>query len=89
MTTATIADNTRRGLTNSSGSTTNPHETGAEEMSPVQALDLWEFSTSHYNGEIFDGLHVSCDSNGDASALLQSLENCCCCQSRKNVKSCG
>uniref|UniRef100_A0A803L7R9 Asparagine synthetase domain-containing protein 1 n=1 Tax=Chenopodium quinoa TaxID=63459 RepID=A0A803L7R9_CHEQI len=41
-----------------------------------------------YNGEIYDGLYVSCDSN-DTNVLLQSLENCCCCQSHENVSSCS
>lgn len=39
MTTATIADNTGKGLTNSSGDMANPHETGVGELSPVKALD--------------------------------------------------
>ncbi|CAO2830203.1 unnamed protein product [Amaranthus hypochondriacus] len=41
-----------------------------------------------YNGEIFDGIHMSCDSN-DTSVLLQSLGNCCCCQSHENLNSCS
>ncbi|XP_021756673.1 asparagine synthetase domain-containing protein 1-like isoform X2 [Chenopodium quinoa] len=41
-----------------------------------------------YNGEIYDGLYVSCDSN-DTNVLLQSLEDCCCCQSHENVSSCS
>ncbi|XP_048501854.1 uncharacterized protein LOC104895781 isoform X2 [Beta vulgaris subsp. vulgaris] len=40
-----------------------------------------------YNGEIFGGIHVSFDSN-DAKVLLQSLENCCCCQFHGNSSSC-
>ncbi|KAL2942942.1 CO(2)-response secreted protease [Bienertia sinuspersici] len=39
MTTATVADNMRRGLTNSSGGTANPHETGVGEISPLKAID--------------------------------------------------
>ncbi|KAJ8440693.1 hypothetical protein Cgig2_005424 [Carnegiea gigantea] len=39
MTTAIVADNTGRVLTNSSGDTANPHEAGAGEISPVKALD--------------------------------------------------
>uniref|UniRef100_A0A803N783 Uncharacterized protein n=1 Tax=Chenopodium quinoa TaxID=63459 RepID=A0A803N783_CHEQI len=39
MTTAIVADNIGKGLTNSSGDIANPHETGAGEISPVKALD--------------------------------------------------
>lgn len=41
----------------------------------------------HFEGEIFGGIHVSFDSN-DAKVLLQSLENCCCCQFHGNSSSC-
>ncbi|KAK9676036.1 hypothetical protein RND81_11G049600 [Saponaria officinalis] len=40
-----------------------------------------------YNGEIFDGIHMSSDNN-DTEVLLQHLVNCCLCQSHDNVSSC-
>ncbi|KAL2905397.1 Asparagine synthetase domain-containing protein 1 [Bienertia sinuspersici] len=41
-----------------------------------------------YNGEIYAGIHMVCDSN-DTEVLLQSLGNCCSCQSHGNLSSCS
>ncbi|KNA12113.1 hypothetical protein SOVF_128800 [Spinacia oleracea] len=68
MTTATVADNTGRGLTNSSGGTANPHETGAGEISPVQALNpglVFPTTTEDY-------FHFLCYS-GYTEKILRSL----------------
>ncbi|XP_059655686.1 uncharacterized protein LOC132302766 isoform X1 [Cornus florida] len=40
-----------------------------------------------YNGEIFGGIHVSSDSN-DTEILMQSLAQCCLCNSHQHTRTC-
>ncbi|GMH27571.1 hypothetical protein Nepgr_029414 [Nepenthes gracilis] len=40
-----------------------------------------------YNGEIYGGLQISSDSN-DAEILMQTLGNCCCCYSHRDMSTC-
>ncbi|XP_009607188.1 CO(2)-response secreted protease-like [Nicotiana tomentosiformis] len=53
MTTATVSNNLRKHLTNTSGLYSNPHEIGAGELSPIKALDpglVFETTmTDYYN----------------------------------------
>ncbi|XP_019108142.2 CO(2)-response secreted protease isoform X2 [Beta vulgaris subsp. vulgaris] len=70
MTTATDADNTGKGMTNSSGGIANPHDTGVGEISPIKALDpglVFPTTTENY-------FHFLCNC-GYKEKTLRSMSN--------------